>query len=202
MKKKILSLILSSTFILSNVSFTNAIEPIPSVIMGDINGHWAEESIKRFVSHGYIDGYSDGTFRPNNRVTRAEFVKIFNNYFNLKNSSGKEFVDTRNHWAKREIDIAVTNKITNGVSKYEFAPNKYITREQAATMVANYLEIHDNNYEEIQVLEDYSQISPWARSGVEGIIEQGYVVGKKGSRFKPKHDITRAELVSLLDQIK
>ena len=46
-------------------------------------------------------------------------------------------------WAKEEIDIAVTNKVCIGTSDYTFSPDKYITREEAASMIANYLKLSE-----------------------------------------------------------
>lgn len=80
----------------------------PAIQFTDISKHWAESTIKSFVNSKYINGYNDGTFRPDNLITRAEFVKILNKYFGLTNKSGKVFSDTSSHWAKEEIDIAVT----------------------------------------------------------------------------------------------
>ena len=104
------------------------------IAINDINKHWAESTITDFISNGYINGYQDNTFiypllinvlswypfiypllingyqdntfRPNNSITRAEFIKIFNKYFGLNKKSGKTFKDTSTHWAKDEIDIA------------------------------------------------------------------------------------------------
>ena len=49
-----------------------------SIIVNDIKNHWASSDINNFINKGYISGYQDGTFKPNNDITRAEFVKIVN----------------------------------------------------------------------------------------------------------------------------
>lgn len=169
--------------------------------LSDIKGHWAESTINDFVSKGYVGGYSDGTFKPNNNITRAEFVVIFNNYFGLTKSSGKIFNDTKTHWAKSAIDIAVTNGVCNGVTIDEFKPNDYITREQVATMVSNYKKLADSNHEEIYKFTDKSQISSYAKDSVEGVVERGYMTGYSDGKFKPKNKITRAESVSTLSRV-
>jgi len=168
----------------------------------DYVGHWAESNISEFISKGYIGGYSDGTFRPNSNITRAEFVKIVNNYFGLTRKSGKVFTDTKTHWAKNDIDIAVTNGVCSGITNTEFKPNDYITREQAAVMISNYKKISDKNYDKIAMFTDRYNISSWAKSGVEGVIEKGYMGGYLDGSFKPKNKITRAEAVSTLSRIK
>jgi hypothetical protein len=59
----------------------------------DIAGHWAESNIKKLVSLGAISGYPDGTFRPNNNITRAEFVTAGEGLPD-EGQGGKVFVDT------------------------------------------------------------------------------------------------------------
>lgn len=168
------------------------------VNLSDINGHWAESQIKDFISKGYLNGYEDGTFKPNNSITRGEFVKIFNTVFGLTKSSGITFTDVPDgYWAKNEIDIAVTNGVCQGVSSTEFAPNTPITREQAAKMIANYKKISDTNHDKLNKYLDSNTVSSWALDSVESVIEAGYMVGSEG-KFNPKKNITRAEAVVTL----
>ena len=182
--------------------FTLASIPKNEIQFTDIKGHWAEFNIVDFVSKGYVSGYSDGTFKPNNNITRAEFVKILNKVFGLTKSSGKVFSDTKTHWAKHDIDIAVTNGVCNGKTTTEFKPNDAITREEAAVMISNYKKIADNNFDKINKYKDASKVASWAKPGVEGVIEKGYMSGYSDNTFKPKNKITRAEAVATLSRIK
>ena len=59
----------------------NPISAFAAEPMEDISGHWAEEQIQDFVDNGYIKGYPDGSFKPDNNITRAEFMTIANNAF-------------------------------------------------------------------------------------------------------------------------
>ena len=172
------------------------------ILINDINEHWAESTIRDFISNGYINGYSDNTFRPNNSITRAEFIKIFNKYFGLNKKSGKTFNDTSTHWAKDEIDIAVTNGVINGYPDNTFKPDEPITREQAAKVISNYKKIEDNHFDKLNKYKDALDVSDWAKSSVEGALEQGYMNGYDDNTFKPKNNITRAEAVVTLSRIK
>ena len=174
---------------------------LPKIELTDIKGHWAQSQIINFVSNGYVGGYPDGTFRPDNSITRAEFVKIFNKYFGLTKTSGKVFNDTTTHWAKSEIDIAVTNGVANGVSATEFKPDEPITREQAAVMICNYKKLSDKNHDKINKYSDKGNVSSWAKDSVEGVIEKGYMNGYSDNTFRPKNNITRAEAVVTLSRI-
>ncbi|WP_338659743.1 S-layer homology domain-containing protein [Paraclostridium sordellii] len=174
-----------------------------NIAFSDISGHWGESQIKAFINKGYINGYPDGSFRPDNSITRAEFVKIFNTVFGLKSSSGKVFNDTIDHWAKNEIDIAVTNGVCNGMSVTEFAPDQPITREQAAKMIANYKKINDTYHNRLNGYNDGMYTSNWAINEVEAILEAGYMNGyAEDNTYRPQNNITRAEAVSTLTRVE
>ena len=168
----------------------------------DITGHWAENQIKDFINKGYVNGYPDGTFKPQASITRAEFVKILNKVFSLSTKSGRVFDDTVWHWANDEIDIAVTNGVCQGTSATTFEPNAPITREQAAKMIANYKKISDMHHNKINGYNDGSQTANWAINEVEAILEAGYMNGYSDTNtFKPKNNITRAEAVVTLGRV-
>ena len=163
--------------------------------------YWAYSQIESFVEKGYIDGYGDGTFRPQDPIKRNEFVKIFNRVFGLTEKSGIVFDDTKDNWAKDEIDIAVTNGVAQGVGDNKFEPEQYITREAAAKMLANYMNIEDKNHDKINKFSDYNQISDWARDAFEGNLEKGYIQGTDEGKLAPKSNITRAEVVTILSRV-
>ena len=163
--------------------------------------YWAYSQIQDFVKKGYIEGYGDNTFRPKEPIKRNEFVKIFNKVFGLTNKSGIVFDDTKDNWAKDEIDIAVTNGVAQGIGANKFEPEEYITREAAVKMLANYMKIEDKNHDKIKRFTDYNEISDWARDAFEGNFENGYIKGTDEGKLAPKNNITRAEVVTLLSRV-
>ncbi|MDO5480033.1 MAG: S-layer homology domain-containing protein, partial [Clostridia bacterium] len=73
----------------------------------DINGHWGEKYIKGFVKEGYISGYPDGTFKPDNNITRAEIVTIINRIIKAEAKDTLTANDVPDkHWAYEEIKKA------------------------------------------------------------------------------------------------
>ena len=195
-----------------SIGFINSIQIIDSNAMStqninlvkfsDTNGHWAESEINKFSSLGYIGGYEDGSFKPNNSITRAEFVKILDNAFGLTESSGRVFSDTQDHWAQKYIDIAVTNEVCKGKSDTHFEPDCPITREEAAVMISNYDKLKNNNSNYIiKEFSDKDDVSEWAKDGVDYVVEKGYMNGYTDNIFKPKSNITRAEAVSTLSRV-
>ena len=163
--------------------------------------YWAYSQIQDFVKKGYIEGYGDNTFRPQEPIKRNEFIKIFNQVFGLTNKSGIVFDDTKDNWAKDEIDIAVTNGVAQGIGANKFEPEEYITREAAVKMLANYMKIEDKNHDKIKRFPDYNEISDWARDAFEGNFEKGYIQGTDEGKLAPKNNITRAEVVTLLSRV-
>ena len=163
--------------------------------------YWAYSQIQSFVEKGYIDGYGDGTFRPQNPIKRNEFVKIFNKVFGLTKKSGIVFDDTKDNWAKDEIDIAVTNGVAQGVSSTLFEPDRYVTRQEAAKMLSNYMKLDDTNHDKIKKFSDYNQIAEWAKDALEGNVEKGYIKGTDAGMLAPKDNMTRAEVVTLLSRV-
>ena len=72
----------------------------------DIEGHWAEEYINAFAASKYILGYPDGSFKPDNNISRAEFVVIINRIIKLTAEPTENLTDIEKHWAYNEIAIA------------------------------------------------------------------------------------------------
>lgn len=167
----------------------------------DIENHWAESTIRVFISKGYVGGYSDNTFKPDKLITRGEFVNILNNVFGLTKSSGKVFKDTENHWTKSAVDIAVTNGVCNGKTEDRFEPDSLLTREEAAVMISNYKQYVDNNLDKLNEFSDGYSVSKWAESSVEANIEKGYIGGYSDNTIKPKNNITRAESIVMMSRV-
>ncbi|MEG0180799.1 MAG: S-layer homology domain-containing protein [Romboutsia sp.] len=171
--------------------------PAPS---GDWKNHWAESEIQKAMSLDWV--VTTSKFRPNDSITRAEFVKILNKSLGLTRYNGNVFEDTVGHWAEREIDIAITNGVCIGKSDKSFKPDDKLTREEAATMISNYKKIADQNHDKLNKYLDKKEVSSWALDAVEGVIEKGYMQGKTKDKFAPKANITRAESVAMLSRVR
>ena len=194
-KKLIVTLAITAPLTLSSTLNINA------TYLKDISNHWAKKPIQQFVNQGYVFGYDDNTFKPDNNITRAEFVSIMNRYFKISGTSGKVFKDTKSHWAKKEIDIAYTNGIVNGISSTHFKPDAYISREEVCVMLANYLDIQNTHYNSLWTMNDPAKVSSWAKSSVEGVLDNKYMFGSNGN-VNPQSNTTRAEAVAILSRVK
>ena len=129
---KIFSLIL--IFILSISQFTWAES------YKDIESHWSKPYVIQGIEEGWIKGYEDQTIRPNEKITRSEFISILSRIlnlerFNLKVSSQYDDLDTQS-WSKKSIESAeAVNMLRHTFTGPNLYPNKEISREEAANLL-------------------------------------------------------------------
>ena len=105
---------------------------------GDVPDHaWYNLAVSTLARMDLIKGYSDGTFRPNAPITRAEFAAIAARAYGSKNTTADpdKFTDIGGHWARALIHTAAELGFVAGYSDGTFLPNAYITRAEAVTMV-------------------------------------------------------------------
>jgi|GEM_PF-2659526 len=161
----------------------------------DIEGHWAEEAIIKLVNMGVITGFKDSTFRPNQQITRAEFVAIIVKALKLESDQATQFVDTENHWAQDYISIAAALGIVNGKQNSKFDPNAAITRQEMAVIFARIL---DKEAGSTSTFKDQDIIAPWAINAVVTMLEAGLMNGYEDGTFRPTATATRAEAVTVI----
>ncbi|MGE5561048.1 MAG: S-layer homology domain-containing protein [Chloroflexota bacterium] len=169
---------------------------VPAVRLSDIAGHWAEANITRLVSLGAVDGYPDRTFRPENRITRAEFVTILVKALKLEPRTGTVFADTGNHWAKDAISTAAGWGIVDGYGANRFGPDDPVTREQLVAMVVRALKLPSGGAQ--TAFGDQSAISDWASDAVAAAVAADIIGGYPDGTFRPAATATRAEAATVL----
>jgi hypothetical protein len=138
--KKVLSLVLVIAMILSSFSFAFAAK------FEDVEGDY-EEAIDTLVALGVITGYEDGTFRPNQVVTRAEMAKLIVEilgYGDLVSGAKSNFADTQGHWADPWIAIASGRGLVLGDGDGNFRPNDPVSYDEAITMIIRALGYTDD----------------------------------------------------------
>ncbi len=95
---------------------------------------WFNNAISTMTNMGILNGYPDGTFGPDNSITRAELVKISVKFFDYVDQSGS-FSDTSGHWAEKYIGAAQALGLVEGYPDGTFHPDSYITRAEAMTII-------------------------------------------------------------------
>lgn len=171
----------------------------------DVNAdHWAFASIQRAAELGFISGYN-GAFRPDDPMTRAEFVTLLWRLAGAPEPNGTStFSDVAgDSWYQRQIAWAAEQAHISGVSDTAFAPDALISREQVMTILFRYsggqvgmeamlASIYDEHYT------DSAEISAYAKNAVYWSVYNGIVTGVTDTALAPKAEATRAQVTKIL----
>ncbi len=167
-----------------------------SVILADINGHWAEAAIRSLVGTGILSGYPDGTFKPDQTISRAEFTVMLVKAFKLPATGNKVFYDTKQHWAQAFIAAASDAGIVSGYDSNTFKPDARITREQMAVMVAKAAKLEKAN--QVSSFKDQASLSSWSREAIASAAAAQLLSGYPDQTFRPGNHANRAEAASVI----
>lgn len=196
--KKLLSLSLALTFLLTCALPLGA---LAAKSFSDVKGHWAEANITKAVDRGYINGYENGTFKPNNSVTRAEFCKMINNALGLRGTTSITFLDVNSgDWFYTELSKAVAAGYITGYEDGTFRANGYITRQEAAVVLSR-LVAEPESKKSLAELADGGSIASWAQSAAQTVYSKGYMAGDTQKKFNPAGNLTRAEAVKTIEGV-
>lgn len=163
--------------------------------------HWAYGYVNTLRSSKIIDGYEDGTFRPDNSVTREEFVKMIVSASGLYSASAEcEFGDVQNgQWYYKYISSAVSAGLVNGVSEDTFGTGGLITREDAAVIAARILDKFGKKVNaESAVFTDANLISDYAADSINTLAALGIISGQPDGSFEPQGALTRAQAARII----
>lgn len=173
----------------------------PVTVFGatDTANHWANAVISDWESKGLIKGYEDGTFKPDNSVSRAEFVTMMNNVLKNDAEGTVSFTDVKEtDWFYQAVAAAVNAGYCNGYEDGTFKPSATISRAEAAVMIANAMGLE----QDAAGAEGFSdEIPVWAVGSVGAVVKAGYMSGYPDGTFGAAKSITRAEAVSSLNRV-
>lgn len=174
-------------------------EPESPPALSDITAHWAEKWIREGVASGLVDGYPDGTFRPDGQVTRAEFATMLHRMLAWPAGSDMSFVDQSDirPWARDAVSAAVKAGVVGGYPDGTFRPGADVSRAEAAAMIAKAAGLQASRAAATAFADD-SVIADWAKPYINAALEAELVQGQSGNRFNPQAAMTRAEAVVLL----
>jgi len=167
----------------------------------DIAGHWAESVIMEAVEQGIVNGYEDGSFRPERQVTRAEFSVMLVRALNLELPSEAQtsFADNGSipDWARAYIAAAVEAKVIQGYEDNTFRADRPINREEMSAIMTRAFGI-ETAQDGAPDFSDADQISDWALPYVAAAAKAKLMNGRGNNVFAPKELATRAEAVAVL----
>ena len=189
----------------SDIFPTKPVEPETQSGFRDVtSNHWAYNYVTQLAQKKIISGYDDNTFRPNNNVTREEFVKMIINATGLYSESADcEFGDvTSDAWYYSYVASASTLGIVSGRDDMTFGVGTNITRQDVAVIAARiikYLEKPTSmgNAE----FTDTDAISDYAQESVNILTGMGIINGFDDGAFKPHNALTRAEAATIISKL-
>jgi hypothetical protein len=167
----------------------------------DAVGHWADDEIRTGGEYGYIGGYPDGLFYPDNAITRAEFVKAVNavnaamGFTELGNIGFEDVLP--DDWYYDEVRKAASAGYIAGYGNgLWFGPDRPITREEVAAALYRLDEdktLADPGYRDMREIE-------WSLDAVRHAYKMGYMTGFPDDYFYPTRNLTRAETATIVNK--
>ena len=159
---------------------------------------WYYSNVMRAVELGILSGYTDGTFKPMNNITRRDFAIMLAQSLGHDNdeeatSPFKDVADT--DYGVSSIAYLYENEITVGDSNGNFNPDANITRQEAAIMLVKAFEATGTSSD---LYADDAQIASWAKSFVYTAKAAGLMKGDDHNEFNPTDRLTRAEAASAM----
>lgn len=178
-------------------------EPSFAKSLNDINGHWAEARIRKYMNDGIVTGFTDGSFRPDRAVSRAEFITIINRFFKLKERAEVFYPDvSENAWYRTELEIAVKAGYIAANHTAHFKADEQVTRQEAAVIIAKKMKfVLSDEGHEAERYEDWQEIPAWSIASVNALLRYGIMEGYPDNHFRCQGHVTRAEVLSLIDRL-
>ncbi|GLX66557.1 S-layer homology domain-containing protein [Paenibacillus glycanilyticus] len=174
-------------------------EPATTVQFSDINKHWAKANIEAAVKLGIVNGFTDGSFRPENTVSRGEFAVMISRALMLEGEdSGMVFQDAGSipGWAKDHIARAIAAGLMQGFADDTFRVSDQLSRAQLAVIIARAASLKLDGASSANFT-DSAAIPAWASKEVAAAVDAGLIQGKD-NRFAPNETATRAEAITMI----
>jgi len=176
---------------------------IPNFALGatnDYSNHWAEESIQEWFDNGQLSGYEDGSFKPDQTITRAEFMTMVNKAFEFTAKNDIRFKDVEaSDWYYQEVQKAVAEGYIIGYEDNTARPGNKISRQEAALIISRIKELTESP-SSAKTFNDYSTIASWSVGGVGAVAKEKIMIGYEDDTFRPDRFISRAEALVTIDR--
>ncbi|GKS14984.1 hypothetical protein YDYSY3_59840 [Paenibacillus chitinolyticus] len=189
----------------------NFVQAASTGTLTDLDRSYAQKEIAGLISEGILSGYPDGTFKPENPITRAEFAKILVLALGLKEEPAKSasFHDVdASSWYSGYVGSLVASGITQGTTASTFSPDAKVTREELVVFFVRAFGLAESASVKSPTtkLIDLDLASDWAKPSVSLAYEIGFVNGidngEGGLLFKPKSSSDRQAVARLAYEFK
>lgn len=167
---------------------------------------WALKHVTKMTAEGAINGYKDGTFKPNKIVTRAEAVVMTMSKVKkegLTVNGNVYFKDDLSipTWAKDQVHLAVYNGFIDVPANGNFEANKPATREWVAKLIASAYDLPVTNKQNVKSFTDANKIAPEYLEFVQAALDNGVIAGFPDKKFQPNKPVTRAQMAVMLQNV-
>jgi lysophospholipase L1-like esterase/pectin methylesterase-like acyl-CoA thioesterase/chitodextrinase len=169
-----------------------------AVTFEDVSDHWSSESIQVFTKLGVVNGYEDGTFKPDANITRGEFAAIVAKTFNIGIGERNDaaFMDIDENWAKDAILALASNGIINGYEDGTFRAEANITRAEMIAIISRIINLSTVQGTNNTAFNDIND--SWNKDQIEAAAKAGIINGQGEGSFAPDNNSTRAEALTVL----
>lgn len=169
----------------------------------DIVATFAEENICLLYTQGVIEGYSEKSFLPNNKITRAEFLKMIlvMHGYSVYSVASAAFTDSvPGDWSYRYVTFGHSKGFVSGYTDGSFHPNESITRAEAVELVINISGII--NSDTSNVTHNFTDVlgTDWFAGSVAEATAAGIIEGYGDGSFRPNDALTRAEAATIVER--
>ena len=172
----------------------------PALAFTDTAGHWAESAVNKWSQeYGVLQGYDDGSFRPDDFITRGAFAGILDRFLQFQSAAPEgTFSDTAgNRWESSILKLNAAGVYLGSEGKA--LPGDSITRQQAMTMVARAFQL--GGADSALPYHDEAGVANYARPYIAELTDRGWITDAPDNLFRPTEPLTRAELVNLLNNM-
>ncbi|QZY55267.1 S-layer homology domain-containing protein [Crassaminicella profunda] len=168
--------------------------------INDLEGHWAKAYVEKLIDEKIISGYDNNTIRPNQTITRAEFITTINKIFDYKKKDALNFKDVSgSEWYAGEMAKAKIAGIINGYQDGTVHPNEPIKREEAAILLYKAFQLE--NVMPMRSFADADHFSSWSKDAIYTLKEKNIISGYNDKTFHPKSLISRAEAFTMIAKL-
>ncbi|WP_146200602.1 NEAT domain-containing protein [Paenibacillus agaridevorans] len=172
----------------------------PIIKFSDTTNHWAKSTIEQAVKLGIVNGFSDGSFRPDNIVTRGEFAVMISRALGLEGEGDGDALQDFGSipaWAQSHVARVVTAGLIGGFEDATFRSGGQLTRAQLAVIISRAAGLKLEEDASLS-FNDTESVPAWAQKEVAAAVTAGLIQGKDGNRFDPNATATRAEALTLI----
>ncbi|OPH48813.1 hypothetical protein BC351_38230 [Paenibacillus ferrarius] len=163
--------------------------------------HWAGNLIHKFAAIGVVQGYENGTFEPDGKVTRAEFATLISRVFEIDGKPVRNLAlnDLNTHWAKTAIEKMANLGILNGYEDSSFKPDATISRAEMVAIVSRIVNLRSVQQKSTSSFADIN--SSFAEEQINEASKAGIISGLGDGKFHPNSPATRAEALTAIMNI-